>query len=193
MLTPLAANEEQAVLRNLAVALEEELKTHTAYKAYATKADQEGLWGLGSLFRAMARAEQIHANNHARVIRHMGGQAASEVPEPHVESSFENLRTAMVDERFQTDYLYPTFLTASVPLFDSTVIRSFHWALEADKSHSRLFRDVIARLDAQASADWAYARHEFYVCALCGYTAQSRESENCPACNLQWERFETIQ
>jgi rubrerythrin len=193
MLTPLVANEDQAVLRNLVTALEEELKTFAAYKAFARKADEEGLCGLASLFRAAARGEQIHANNHARVIRHMGALAPSDAPEPRVESTFENLRTALVEERFETDYLYPTFLTAAVPLFDSTAARSFHWALEADKSHSRLFSEAIALLNANAKADWAYAAHDFFVCALCGYTLQGRESENCPGCNLLWEKFEKIQ
>jgi rubrerythrin len=87
MLTPVTALEEQAVLRNLTTALEEELKTHAAYKAYANKAEDEGLHGLASLFRAMARAEQIHANNHARVIRHMGAEPPSRVSEVRVEST----------------------------------------------------------------------------------------------------------
>ena len=193
MLTSAVTLEDKAVLRNLVTALEEELKAQTAYKAYAKKADEEGLFGLASLFRATARAEQIHANNHARVIRYMGGAPVSEILEPRVESSFENLRTAMVEERFETDYLYPTFLKAAVPLFDSTAVRSFHWALDADKSHERLFSDAVARLNADAGAQWAHQRHDFFVCALCGYTAQSREAENCPACSLIWERFETIQ
>jgi rubrerythrin len=193
MLVPLVALEEKAVLRNLVTALEEELKTHAAYVAYARKADQEGLLGLGSLFRATARAEQIHANNHARVIRHMGGQAVFDVPGAHVESSFENLRSAAIDERFETDYLYPTFLIATVPLLDSTAIRSFNWALEGDKSHSRLFSNAIARLNADVMSPWAHSRQDFFVCPVCGYAAQNPESQNCPSCNLVWEKFETIQ
>ncbi len=60
------------------------------------------------------------------------------------------MRTALVDQKFEVDYLYPAFLTAAVPLFDSTAIRSFHWALEADKSHVRLYDDVMARVQAEA-------------------------------------------
>ena len=193
MLTPVAALEDQAVLRNLATALEEELKTHTAYRAYANKAEDEGLHGLAGFFRAIARAEQIHANNHARIIRRMGAEPMSNIPDLRVESTFENLRTVLANQRFETDYLYPMFLSAAVPLFDSMAVRTFDWALEADKSHARLCSSVIARLNANGGSGWAYARHDFFVCGLCGYTAQSREAENCPACNLPWEKFETIQ
>jgi rubrerythrin len=192
MLTPVVALEDQSVVKNLTTAFEEEMKAYAAYKAYAVKADDEGLHGLASLFRATARAEQIHANNHARVLRHMGGEALADLPETHVETTLENLKTALVDQRFEIDYLYPTFLTTAVPLFDSTAIRSFRWALEADKSHARLYSDAIARLNSSGKAGWASARHDFFVCALCGYTAQNPEAENCPACNFLWERFETI-
>jgi rubrerythrin len=193
MLSPLVTLEDQAVLRNLATALEEELRTYAAYKAYARKADEEGLLGLGSLFRAAARAEQIHANSHARVIRRMGAEPPSDIPEPQVESSFENLRAAMVNERFETDYLYPTVLTSTAPLLDSAATRSFQWALEGDKSHVRLLSDAMARFNTGARTGWDHQRHDFFVCGLCGYTAQSHESENCPSCNLIWERFETVQ
>lgn len=183
--------EDLTVIRHLETAFEEETKVSSSYRAYAARADEEGYHGIASLFRAVARAEQIHATNHARVLRHLSGPAGVQVPLPRVESSLENLRSALVDQRFEVDYLYPTFLTAAVPLVDSTAIRTFHWALEADKSHVRLFWQLIPRVGEDRSG-WAYMPHSFYVCALCGYAAQDPESDNCPSCNFVWERFETV-
>jgi len=184
--------EDLAVIRHLETAFEEETKNTANCRAYAARADEEEFHGIASLFRAIARAEQIHAANHARVLRPMSGRAAVQIPLPQVEGSLENLRTALADQRFEVDYLYPTFLTAAVPLIDSTAIRTFHWALEADKSHVRLLWELIPRVGADKTG-WAYAPHDFYVCALCGYVAQNPESENCPSCNYLWERFETVQ
>lgn len=184
--------EDVAVIRHLETAFEEETKNTATCRAYAAKADEEGFHGIGSLFRAIARAEQIHAANHARVLRHMSGPAAAHITLPRVDSSLENLRTALADQRFEVDYLYPTFLTAAVPLIDSTAIRTFHWALEADKSHVRLLWQLMPRV-GEDRAGWAYTPHHFFVCALCGYVAQDPESDNCPSCNYLWERFETIQ
>ncbi len=82
---------------------------------------------------------------------------------PRIEGSFENLRTALVDQKFEVDYLYPAFLTAAVPLFDSTAIRSFHWALEADKSHVQLYGEIMARINGSASP--ALGMRE--TCILC--------------------------
>jgi rubrerythrin len=184
--------EDHAVIRNLEIAFEEETKTIAASKAYAAKADEEGYHGIASLFRAMVRAEQIHASNHARVLRHMGGSTMFDVPMPHVESTLENLNAALVEQKFEVDHLYPTFLTDAVPLFDATAARSFQWALEADKSHVRLYDDVMPLVNANVKSGWAYEPHDFFVCTLCGYAAQNAEGENCPACNYPWEKFETV-
>ncbi len=192
MLSPVISLEDQTVVKNLETAFEEEMKTHEACKSYALKADEEGMHGIASLFRATARAEQIHASNHARVLRHLGREVLAEVHEPHVETTLENLKTALVDQKFEIDYLYPTFLTTSVSLFDSTAIRSFHWAMEADKSHARLYNEAILRVNSNEKRSWANARHDFFICALCGYTAENPEAENCPACNYLWEKFETV-
>jgi len=184
--------EDLKVIRNLETALEEEMKNCAAYKAYAASAEDEGLHGLASLFRATARAEQIHASNHARVLRHMGGSTQVSIPARRVESAVDNLRAALVDQRFEVDYLYPAFLTNAVSLSDSTAIRSFHWALEADKWHARLHSDVVMRLNGQGGFEWARKQHDFYVCGLCGYATEDPAVENCPACNYLREKFERI-
>jgi rubrerythrin len=186
------SGEDLTVIRHLETAFEEETKNTAACRAYAARADEEGFHGIASLFRAIGRAEQIHAANHARVLRYMSGPTTVEIPLPRVDGSLENLRTALADQRFEVDYLYPTFLTAAVPLVDSTAIRTFHWALEADKSHVRLLWQLLPRVGAD-KAGWAYTPHHFFVCALCGYAAQDPESDNCPSCNYLWDRFENIQ
>jgi rubrerythrin len=192
MIAHVVGVEDLTVIRNLETAFEEETKTNAAYKAYAARADIEGYPGIASLFRATARAEQIHASNHARVLRHMGGSTMIDVPMPRVEGTLENLNAALVDQKFEVDYLYPAFLTAAVPLFDSTAIRSFHWALEADKSHVHLYDEVMPRVNFSDRSGWAYESHDFFVCSLCGYAAQNVEGENCPACNYLGEKFETV-
>ena len=192
MIAHLVGVEDPAMIRNLETAFEEETKTSTTCKAYAARADEEGFHGIASLFRATARAEQIHASNHARVLRHMGGSTMLDLAGPRVDGTLENLNAALVDQRFEVDYLYPAFITTAVPLFDSTAIRSFHWALEADKSHVRLYGDVMSRMNVDGEPGWAHEPHDFFVCALCGYAAQTVEGENCPACNYLWEKFETV-
>ena len=102
--------EDLTVIRNLETAFEEETKASTAYKAYAARADEEGYPGLASLFRATALAEQIHAGNHARVLRHLGGSPTIDAPKPRIESSFENLKSALVIRSLKWIISIPLFL-----------------------------------------------------------------------------------
>ena len=72
---PGIAAENATTIQNLLSAFEGESNAHAKYTAFAVKADADGLHGAASLFRAAARAEQIHATNHARVIKQLGGEA----------------------------------------------------------------------------------------------------------------------
>ena len=57
----MVGTENENAISNLLMAYEGEINAHARYKAYAAKAESEGLIGAASLFRAAARAEQIHA------------------------------------------------------------------------------------------------------------------------------------
>jgi rubrerythrin len=101
--------EREDALSNLLAAYEGEVNAQARYKAFAVKAEFEGLPRAASLFRAAARAEEIHANNHARVIRRMGGNARAEIRPFSVRNTLQNLRSALFGEQVEIDSLYPAF------------------------------------------------------------------------------------
>ena len=90
------------------------MNANARYKAFARKAEVERLPGAASLFRAAARAEQIHANNHARVIRHLGGEAKAPIHPVHVQSTLKNLKAALSGVLREIDSLYPAFLNEAI-------------------------------------------------------------------------------
>jgi rubrerythrin len=186
----MVAAENESAVSNLLAAYEGELNSHARYKAYAAKAEAEGMNGAASLFRAAARAEQIHASNHARVIRQMGGEAAASILPFRVKSTLENLRTALGGEQNEIDSLYPKFLVHATSQLDTSAMRSFVWAMESERTHARLYEDAVASMEA--GPGWTQDQLEFHVCTLCGYTAKLQEADNCPACNFVWDRFERI-
>jgi rubrerythrin len=186
----MVAVENESAVSNLLAAYEGELNSHARYKAYAAKAEAEGMNGAASLFRAAARAEQIHASNHARVIRQMGGEAAASILPFRVKSTLENLRTALGGEQNEIDSLYPKFLVHATSQLDTSAMRSFVWAMESERTHARLYEDAVASMEA--GPGWTQDQLEFHVCTLCGYTAKLQEADNCPACNFVWDRFERI-
>jgi rubrerythrin len=184
-----AAENENAV-GNLLLAYEGELNAHARYHAYAAKAEAEGIYGAASLFRAAARAEQIHAGNHARGIRHMGGEAVAQIRSFRVKSTLENLKAALGGEQHEIDSLYPAFLIHATSQLDTSAMRSFVWAMEAEKTHARLYQDAVTTMEE--GPGWIKDQLDFFVCTLCGYTAKTQEADNCPACNFVWDRFERI-
>ncbi len=66
------ASEHEVLIDNLRTAFNNESNAHIRYIEFAAKADGEGWRGVASLFRAAARAEEIHAANHARVLHPLG-------------------------------------------------------------------------------------------------------------------------
>lgn len=188
MLTTQISIQDEVTVRNLQAAFDGESNAHARYSAFAVKADAEGLHGAASLFRAAARAEQIHANHHARVIRQLGGEPQATIQPVRVRSTLENLNEARTGERYEIESMYPEFLREAKNHNNTAAVLTFLWALEAEKSHARLFSEAIAVLDS----GWLIAARTFYVCTACGYTSETSESERCPTCNLQWEKFEVI-
>jgi rubrerythrin len=188
MLTSPISVENETTIRNLLSAFEGESNAHARYTSFAVRADGEGLHGAAGLFRAAARAEQIHANNHARVIGQFGGEPRSSIHPVEVRSTLENLNEARAGERYEIDSMYPEFLREARGRNNTAAIRTFEWALAAERTHARLFSEAIALLES----GWLIAARNFYVCTVCGHTSETSEGERCPACNLLWEKFEMI-
>jgi len=180
-------------VENLLAAFKGESNAHAKYSAFAAKADAEGLRGAASLFRAAARAEQIHATNHARVIRQLGGHAECEIHEVHAFSTLANLKAALSGEQYEIDMMYPGFIKEAEEHKNAAAVRTFTWAMEAEKTHARLYTEAIAHLEDGKTDSWIGEARDFYVCAVCGYTGETAEEhESCPVCGLSWEKFEVI-
>jgi len=185
--------ENAVTVQNLLAAFEGESNAHAKYTAFAAKADEDGLGGAASLFRAAARAEQIHAANHARVIAQLGARAEAEIHTFEAKSTLENLKAALNGEQYEIDTMYPGFLAEATERKNTAAIHTFHGALEAEKTHARLYAEAIALLVAGKKDSWIGESRDFYVCPVCGYTSETEEEhERCPVCNCPWEKFEII-
>jgi rubrerythrin len=185
--------ENAIAVLNLLAAFEGESNAHAKYTEFAARADEDGLHGAASLLRAAARAEQIHASNHTWVIEQLGGEAECAIHAVEVKTTLENLKAALGGEQYEIDTMYPGFLEEATARNNTAAIRTFHGALEAEKTHARLYGEAIALLVGGQKDSWIGATREFYVCPVCGYTSETEEEhERCPVCNCPWERFEII-
>ena len=185
--------ETTATVANLLAAYQGESNAHSKYVLFAAKADAEGWHGAASLFRAAGRAEEIHASNHARVLKQLGAEAKCQIHAAEVKSTLENLKAALAGEQYEIATMYPAFIAETAVSDIPIAKRSFTWALEAEKTHARLYSEAIELVEKGRKDSWAGSACDFYVCAACGYTTKTREEQDrCPVCNLAIDKFEVV-
>jgi rubrerythrin len=178
--------EFETTLKNLLTAFNGESNANAKYTLFAKKADEEGYGQVASLFRAAARAEQIHAANHGAVIRKLGGTPEAKIESHAVNSTRENLKVAIAGEEYERDVMYPDFIQEAEEQKNSAALRTFKGALEAEKEHARMYAQALATLDEKKG------KTSYYVCAVCGYTVEKVDFERCPVCQHPKEKFEMI-
>ena len=148
---------------------------------------------VACLFRGAAIAEQIHSDNHGRILRQLGGEV--EIT-PHPVNSgitLENLRTAVAGEVFEVVILYASFVEQALQRRDVVVERACTWALESEKAPARLFKEAMARVESEGEESWISLADGFYVCPGSGYTTeQQREADRCGVCDCPRNRFGII-
>lgn len=177
---------ESATLQHLQAAYEGESNARVRYRLFAVQADMDGFRAAASLFRAAARAEQIHADNHARVIRSLGAEPRFELQRVEVHGTAANLAEAIKGEEYERDVMYPEFVAEAKQSRQNAAARSFTYALQAEAEHAKLFRAALASLQPGQEP----VVH--YVCPVCGFTTADVELVRCSICSNPREKFETV-
>lgn len=157
------------------------------YTAFAIKAEIDGFLRVAALFRAAARAEQVHAAHHAHVIVKLGGTPHALMHAPEVKSTRENLESARVGEEYERDVMYPAYIKEAKAGGHEDAVRSFSLASKAEAVHAQLYGEALANLEAQR------VQTTFYVCLICGeVTDNPAEAEHCHICNASKEKFDAV-
>ncbi len=186
----LAAGAEASAttLENLQAAYNGESNANARYLAFADKAQSEGYGEVASLFRAAARAEKIHATNHAAVIEKMGALPKAQIETPLVKSTRENLEAAVKGETYERDTMYPDFLKQARVDRNTRAVRTFNLAKSAEAEHAKLYAAALANLDHLKGTQEA----AYYVCPVCGYTTREAKFTRCPSCFTSRDAFEKV-
>lgn len=174
-------------LQNLQTAYNGESNAHARYLAFAKNADTEGYAQAAALFRAAARAEEVHAANHAVVIKKMGGTPEAKIETPDVKSTKENLEAAVKGETYERDVMYPEFLQQALAERNPDAIRTFSFAKAAEAEHAKLYTAAAADPSKMKAKGVTYQ-----VCSVCGYTMPKADFSRCPSCFSPKEKYETV-
>jgi len=151
-----------------------ESQANRKYLAFGAKADQEGFPQVARLFRAAAEAETVHAHSHLRALN-------------GIRSTKENLQEAVNGETHEFKTMYPEMIEAAKAEAQKVAERSFSYANSVEKVHAELYQKL---LDGLGKSQENYS---YYVCPVCGYTAEKQAPGTCPVCGAKGEMFKKIE
>ena len=161
--------------QNLNAAYAGESMAHMRYLAFADQAEKDGKPNIARLFRAISHAERVHATNH---LRNLGS----------ISSTTENLGAAIEGEEFEVAEMYPAYLAVAEAQGESGAIRSYNYALQAEKIHASMYGEAKAK--AKAGEDIQIGT--VYICPVCGYTVEGEAPDRCPVCGAKKESFKAF-
>jgi len=150
-----------------------ESQAHMRYAIFAEEADKKGMPKMANLFRAIAKAEMVHAKNHYKALKLVGDMPS-------------NIQQCIDGENHEVEEMYPVYNEVAKFQEEKEAQRTTHYALEAEKIHEDMYKK--ARKLAEKGED--YNADTIYICPVWGHTAIGEAPEKCPVCGVPRERFE---
>ncbi len=159
--------------KDLQEAFAGESQANRKYLAFAKKAEQEGFKQVAKLFRAAAEAETVHAHNH---LKELGG----------IKGTRDNLEEAINGESYEFQKMYPQMIEDAKAEANNGALRTFSYANDVEKVHAALYKKALENLGKNPDVD-------YYVCQVCGYTAEGGIPDECPVCKAKKQAFKKIE
>ncbi|HEV2689463.1 MAG TPA: rubrerythrin family protein [Bryobacteraceae bacterium] len=170
-------------LQRLQTAYSAETNGFERYRAFADKADAEGYGAVATLFRAVSRAEQIQYTNLIDAIRMLGFAPQATVETPVVESTKDNLQTAINKaDAFDRENLYPAYIKRAKAEGNPYAAKIFDNLKQGEAENSRLFKAALRSLDQMRRTGPGPG---YYVCAATGYVVGTIDPMHCTGSD--WE------
>ncbi len=163
-----------ATMENAMEAFAGESQANRKYAAFADQAESEGYKNIARLFRAASEAEAIHAK---KLLKAMG----------KIHATKENLAESVSGETHEFKEMYPGMIEAAQAEGNRAAERAFRYANDVEEIHAQLYHDMMEGLEARKDESFPY-----YVCPVCGMTAEREPPAKCPVCGIKGERFMRI-
>ena len=155
---------------NLKEAFAGESQAHQKYRAFAKKAEKDGLPNIALLFRTAAEAGRIHAEGHFNALDGVG-------------STVDNLKSAIAGETYEFTEMYPPML-AQAETENSKAKRMFGFAVKAEEVHAQLYKKAL-----EAAEKGEDLKEEAWLCPVCGHIELGTPPETCPICGVKGEKY----
>ena len=163
-------------IENLQAAFAGESQASRKYLYFAEQAEKEGQPQIAKLFRAASEAETVHARKHLNVLKGIGTTEA-------------NLKAAISGEFHEMTEMYPEFIAKAKSEKNALAETSFNLANQVEKVHHGLYHQALKDLEAGKKL----ANKPFYVCQVCGFTAEGEAPDKCPICGASKGMFKKVE
>lgn len=163
---------DQKTLKNLKEAFAGESQANRKYLAFSKKAAQEGYINAERMFKAAAEAETIHAHSHLKAMKGIGTTA-------------ENLKEGVEGETFEFESMYPDMVKQAEEAGEKEAVRSFKFAMEAERVHAELYQKILDNLDSKEELT-------FHLCTICG-NVELKPVDKCFICGAGEKAFKIVE
>ena len=171
---------------NLRSAFGGESMAHMRYKIWSDVAENDGFPNVARLFRAISRAEQVHATNHFDSLKEAKGDFL--VPAMAgfgLGSTSEHLQGAIDGEEFEINEMYPTYIASAKEQDERSARVSFYYAISAEKIHADMYRNAKKSVDEGRDLEL----DKVQICSVCGHTAEGEAPDRCPICAASKDKY----
>lgn len=159
---------------NLMEAFAGESQANQKYRAFAKKAEKEGLANIAKLFRTTAEAERIHAEGHLKALEKIGSTA-------------DNLQEAINGETHEFIDMYPPMVEQAEEEGHRAKVM-FKFAVKAESVHANLYERALDAVKNGKDLD----ETDFYLCPVCGHIEFGQPPERCPICGAKAHIYEQV-
>ncbi|MDP6381503.1 MAG: rubrerythrin family protein, partial [Phycisphaerae bacterium] len=100
----------------------------------------------------------------------------------------ENLQGAIDGETFEITEMYPAYMDVARMQEEKGAVRSFNYAVTAEKIHAAMFTSAKQSADEGKDIDLGPVQ----ICLVCGHTREGDAPEKCPVCSSPKEKFQAF-
>ena len=182
--------KNEMTAQNLRSAFGGESQAYQRYIVWSKKAEKDGFENVGLLFKAVAYAEEVHAGNHFNALSNIEGDfLVASGAGFGLGSTSDNLEGAIAGEEFEIEQMYPSYYAVAENQEEKDAMRTFNWAMEAEKNHAELYRSAKEAVDNGDD----YDIDGVSVCNICGHTTVEGTPDKCPICGAPASNFKEFE
>jgi rubrerythrin len=146
-----------------------EAKASLRLRVYADRAEEEGYPQIATLFRVIARSEEIHGTRALRLLK-------------ETKTTEENLAESFQSEQGVAEVAYAEFVRLAEAEGDRAAALHFSQSRDVEEGHANLYKEAMNHLLAERETT-------YYVCRVCGYVADGILPQTCPVCGAKADQF----